>query len=620
MELNPEQKQAIAARKGSWCCMAAPGSGKTRVTVERFLNLVMESEPLDSILCLTFTREAAKEMAKRAGLGDDQRTFRTFHSFCLEFIIKEAQHLPFKLLHAPPEAGQQRKLLGTLCRQHRGIKFKDLINYISTQKRAGISPDKAIETCLGYQGLQYAQAYGSYEKQCRAQGWLDFDSIIVETANLLERNPEVRARWQKKWIQVDEAQDTDPTQWKIVKLLSEEHKNVFIVGDEEQLLYSWRGAVADGLSKSAELFPDIQFIYLFRNYRSTPQIVQFCKDNAPKQSELITRMRSENPPGPTPKFRGFGSDGSEAENVISHVLAPADTAILARTNRQLARFENVLIERGIKYNLLGKSGFWSQPEIRNTLAFVQASIYPTDAAISTVIKSPYQLTRFLKKHDLEAALKLGKKTEDTSYITLLNDAAFVGQFEGYQQETIRRVVHELSRLRNLTRNRTASDTMQIVLDSVEAIPYYESEEESDGDNDAVDNLNSLYQIASRFERPQDFLEYSRKAIAASRASKKGDRLSLSTIHQAKGKEWHTVFVVGVSEGVLPHKKSTNPAEERRIFFVACSRAAKELNISFVGDPSPYIKSYCPAEPVEETTAPAPPGYLGQPTLFEHRSL
>jgi len=580
--------------------MAGPGSGKTRVITERHKRL----SALDGrILNLTFTRQAASEMAKRAGLDDEQTVFRTFHSFCRELIYREAEHLGFELIAAPPEQGKIVKLLGTLCRQFGGLKYKDLSQFISEQKRKGIAPEFARGRG------SFVLAYQEYEAACRRQGWLDYDSMIVETANLLEKNADVRARWQFDWIQVDEAQDTDIVQFKIIKLLSEAHKNVFLVGDEEQLLYSWRGAVPDSLSNFTDLFPGGRFFYLFRNYRSTPEIVEFCKENAPKQSELILRLRSERDSGLRPSITRYGSDSEEAERVISSIFQPESTAILARTNRQLARFENVCIDRGIKYNLLGKAGFWTQPETRNVLALLQASVYPTDAAVATIIQCPYHCTRYLRKRDVVDRIKSERKDGDErSYIEILSDSEVFKGFPENQQENIRRLQAFVRSLR-ASSVESASETLKRVLNVSDVLTYYETEEESDGDNDAAENLNELYKVSVRFQNAKEFLEFARRAIAASRKSKQ-KRLTISTCHQAKGREWDTVFLVGVADGILPHKRSESIEEERRIFFVGCSRAAQNLHISFFGSKSPFLDRY------EHQEGKSVVGFRGQPTLFE----
>jgi DNA helicase-2/ATP-dependent DNA helicase PcrA len=606
--LNPEQQQAVAWREGVVVVPSGPGSGKTRTLVELVNSIIRDGYPADKILALTFTRQAALEMADRADLGDGQKVFRTFHGFCLELIHREASKLPFELLHAPPEAGQQRKLLGTLCRSNK-LDFKKLTGYISAQKRKGTSFDECMEQARGAEGLRLAVAYRQYESSCRKEGWLDFDSMLIESVKLLESNKEVRDKYQFKFVLVDEAQDTDDIQWRLVKLVSELHGNVFAVGDEEQLIYEWRGAEADGLTKFQQRFPGCRSIFLFRNYRSTKEIVEFCKKFAPKKSELIDRMVSEVGYGDAPKVVKFGSDSAEATGTLNSILFPEKTAVLTRTNRQLARFENACIDRGIKYNLLGKSGFWTQPEVKYVLAYMQASIFPTDAAVATIIQSPYRETKYLKKKDLLAALK--GSTEP--YIRRMASQEVLGQFEPGQQDNIRRTQRFIQSFKTVLAT-TPSKVMQDVLDRADVRVYYETEEEGDGDNDAIENINELSKVAGRYNTVPDFLDHARRAIAASRKSKQ-PRLSLSTVHQAKGKEWDNVFVCGVNHEVLPHKRG-QLMEERRIFYVACTRAAKTLTVSFFGVPSVFLKDvYTPGDEDTNNRLP-PPGFKGQPGLFE----
>jgi DNA helicase II / ATP-dependent DNA helicase PcrA len=605
--LNPEQLEAVRAREGVFVVPSGPGSGKTRTIVERVNSIIKDGYPADTILALTFTRNAALEMAERAALGDGQKVFRTFHGFCLEVIHREASKLPFELLHAPPEAGQQRKLLGTLCRNNK-VDFKKLTGYISAQKRKAATFDEAMEQARGAEGLRLAIAYRQYETSCRKEGWLDFDSMLIETVRLLETNKEVRDRWQFKFVLVDEAQDTDDIQWKLVRLVSEVHGNVFAVGDEEQLIYEWRGAEADGLSKFQQRFPGCRSIFLFRNYRSTNEIVEFCKKFAPKKSELIDRMVSEVGSGQVPRVVRWGSDNAEASGTLSSILDPERSAILTRTNRQLARFENVCIDRGIKYNLLGKSGFWTQPEVKYILAYMQATVFPTDAAVKTIIQSPFRETKYLKKKDLIAALK----DSPDPYIRRMGATEILNQFEPGQQDNIKRTQRFIQSFKNA--GAEPSKVMQDILDRADVLTYYETEEESDRDNDAKENINELSKVAGRYKSVPDFLDHARRAIAASRKSKQ-PRLSLSTIHQAKGREWDHVFVCGVNHEVLPHKRG-QLMEERRIFYVACTRAAKTLTVSFFGTPSTFLKEvYTPGDEDQDNRQPLP-GFQGQPNLFE----
>jgi DNA helicase II / ATP-dependent DNA helicase PcrA len=618
--LNSEQMQAVGVRWGYTVVPSGPGSGKTRTIVERVKALLEEGYPAEIILATTFTKEASLEMSRRANLEGDQKIFRTFHSLCLQIVTQERSYLPFTLLHAPPEAGQQRKLLGSICRTHR-LDFKKLTGYISAMKRNGLSPEQAMEKALGAEGMRLAMGYGDYEKQCREQGWLDFDSMLIESVKLLEKHEDVRKRWQYRFVIVDEAQDTDDIQWRLIELLSEENKNVFVVGDEEQLIYAWRGAKPDGLSNFAKRFPGAETIYLFRNYRSTEEIVAFCKQLAPKKSELIDRMVSERGSGLAPRVIKYASDSDEASKIIGSITRPEESAILTRTNRQLARFENACIDRGIKYNLLGKSGFWVQPEVKYLLAYTQAVNYATDAAVKTIIQSPYRETKYLKKRDLIAALdskaKRDKAATGTSkpYLAAMTDPEILNQFadQPHQQDNIKRTALFI---RSFQSGKTlpAYAALQNILDRADVKSYYETEEEGDGDNDALENINELFKVSSRFTDVPSFLDHARRAIAASRKSKQ-PRLTLSTVHQAKGKEWNYVFVAGVNKDVLPHKRG-EINEEKRIMYVACTRAAQELCVSFYGVPSEFLAGFWNPDTQKDQDNQPLPGFNGQPGLFE----
>jgi DNA helicase II / ATP-dependent DNA helicase PcrA len=615
--LNPEQLEAVRSREGVFAVPSGPGSGKTRVLTERVNSIIADGYPPETILALTFGKKAAQEMHERAAIEGDHKAFRTFHSFCLQIVHREASKFPYEVLHAPPEEGQRRKLLGQLCRNNK-VDYKKLQAYISSTKRKGLSFEEAMDQARGAEGLRMAIAFRQYETSCRQNGWMDFDSMIIESVRLLESNKEVRDRWQFKFVLVDEAQDTDDIQWRLVKLVSETHGNVFAVGDEEQLIYEWRGAEADGLTKFQQRFPGCRSIYLFRNYRSTQEIVEFCKKFAPKKSELIDRMVSEVGHGPVPRVVRWGSDSSEATGVLSSILNPERTAILARTNRQLSRFENACIDRGIKYNLLGKSGFWTRPEVKYILAYMQASIFPTDAAVQTIIQSPFRETKYLKKKDLVGALK-DKDVRDRAigrpvpFINSMSDPEILGQFESNQQDNIRRA-QSFIRSFKMRDGVTATQRLQDILDRADVRTYYETEEEGDGDNDAIENINEISKVAGRYDSVPDFLDYARRAIAASRKSRQ-PRLSLSTIHQAKGLEFDHVFVVGVNHEVLPHKRG-QLAEERRILYVALTRAAKELTVSFFGTPSTFLKDVYTPDDEDKNNRLPPPGFKGQPGLFE----
>jgi len=581
--LNPEQQKAVDTRRGAWCCLAGPGSGKTTVLVARYNALIQEGVPPHATLNLTFTREAAKEMDKRA--GTTQSVFRTFHSIALSFAQQEAAHFTFRLAHFPlPTGWQVAKLKNEILRRFRGSNFRSLSAYISLQKRHGIRPETALAVAETPLEAAHAQAYAEYETRCREQGWLDYDSLLTEMTALLESDQRVWARWQIPWIQCDEAQDCDTVQWRLLRLLSQQHGNAFAVGDPSQNMYSWRGADPEGLVQFPARFPGGQYIYLGQNYRSTKAIVDFCKSIAPVKTGLVERMHTENEQGEAPTVLAFSSDMEEANDVVDRVTVPDASAVLARTNRQLRWFEDECMGRGIPYRLLGKSGFWTQDEVKHMLAFLGLVHTGTAKVMAQLVRSPYAPTRFLKKKELAAWLKSLPKGTTLANMPLLNWPAE----DNYQRKRAAELHTFLTALRADCRSLSAGEAYKLILRRAEVVDYYSTEEEQGDvqDNDPLENITELGRLIELrgLKTVSDVLDYANRAAAASR-KKLG--LTLSTIHQAKGKEWETVFVAGLTEGVLPHKNG-DPEEEKRIFFVACSRAAKHLYLTYHGQPSSFV--------------------------------
>ena len=266
------------------------------------------------------------------------------------------------------------------------------------------------------------------------------------------------------------------------------------------------------------------------------------------------------------------------------------TAILSRTNLGLRPFEQALTEANVPYHLLGKAGFWAQNEVRTSLAFLGCSLYPSDYLITQAIRCPFSVTKFLPKTKLAARLK-ELKDEDTSYWKLLTQEPH-SLVENKNLEALNNFVqfiHALSRYRDLP----PGDALKKILESLRAWDYYAEEESSGLDNDPVANLVELCKLAAKHQTVKEFLDYCRRVTAASK-SKKG--VMLSTVHGFKGMEADVVYVVGVSEGMLPHSKATDLEEERNIWFTACSRPRTRLVITYSGSPSPFLKDFISKNP------------------------
>jgi superfamily I DNA/RNA helicase len=512
VELNSEQLEAVNAREGVWVVLAGPGSGKTTVLVKRYMNMMFAGIPTDQMLNLTFTHGAAQEMAERTGLLDAKNVFRTFHSFALDMLKQERDKLLFSTCDTIiPVDLQDYQLMFELVKIYPAINWRTLQEKLASWKCSNIPPDQALDECRD-RGIEYfyAMAYRDYEMKCREQGWLDFSSLMHEAVQLLETNEEVRNRYKRRYIAVDEAQDCDEEQFRLLQLLFD--GNIFAVGDENQLIYEWRNAKSGNLSNFARVFPGAQILYLGTNHRSTRLLVDFLREILPVDNGLASRMTTYNPDGETFTIMKYKNDEEEADQILKAIKDPQNTAVIARTNRQLFIFQRLCAMRGIKYNFLGKKDFWEQNEIKKLLSLAKA--HPGSGSATQV------LTRLIQEYNL--------------------------------------------------------------------IQFYSQAGSNPMESSPVENLNSIVKISAGKGNVKEFLDYLRRLTHARKKS--SGVLSLSTVHQAKGREWDCVYLVGVNQGKMPHEDGEGP-EEARIFFVACSRAAKELHISFYKSLSQYLMNY-----------------------------
>ena len=328
---NAFQKAVVDFRKGYGVVMACPGSGKTAVIVQRVLALLREGVAPQDILSLTFTKEGAKEMTTRADLSKDTKVFSTFHSWALAFVKREAMALPFKVktdFHGVPAPLllplDACRLLAKICRfLPDKVQWKDAQSFISRMKRRGVSPSQAHREMENDGEEKFIAAYAKYEAALREQGVLDFDSIVIETANLLRNREDVRARNQVRFVQIDEAQDTDAVQWSIIKAITQRHGNALAVGDENQGMYSWRGSESNLTSYFTSLFPGARVFPLPVNYRSTQEIISYCKEIAPNQNSTVLGLTTPNARGVPPVFRIFSREDEEARAIIDMIVKGA---------------------------------------------------------------------------------------------------------------------------------------------------------------------------------------------------------------------------------------------------------------------------------------------------------
>lgn len=395
------------------------------------------------------------------------------------------------------------------------LDYKELDGFIARMRRQNVSPSDIQSDEEGTFDFAFGSAYIEYEAVRAQEGWMDFDSMLHDAVEMLE-NEQTRSRWQVRYLIVDEAQDTDDLQWRLMQLMSERHGNITVVGDPGQAIYGFRGAKPDNITNFRQWFPNGRSLYLGRNYRSTRAVVKFTRENVPDGTpkELIERMQAARDiEGARVGLKMYRTDNDEAESALKlSQRDPLNSVILARTNRMVGLLERICQRHNVRYHLLGKSGFWKQNEIRRAVDALKE--YPT---------------------------------------------------------------------------MTTAAALNLALPTLEA--KYAVDDRTERDNDALENLKTLREIGKDFQMAKEFAVHANKMMHR-RNDPRG--VSISTVHQAKGGEWKNVYVIGVNAKGFPHVKG-DALEEKRIYYVAVSRAVDYLRISFAGTPSPYLRRYITTE-------------------------
>jgi DNA helicase II / ATP-dependent DNA helicase PcrA len=589
ISLNPEQSLAVNAGGGYWCVQAGAGSGKTSVLIARYQRLLREGVAPDQILGLTFTSNAAKGMRDRAGEIDYSNCrvngFVTFHSLCLSIAMAEREHFPYKLADFPlATEAQCNKIASDLSKKYE-LNFKQLRSWISLQKRNGVRPVDALKIAEKEgKNEKFALAYKAYDLRLKEALVLDFDSMTLEVVQLLSNNAEVWRRWQFEYVMCDECQDCDIQQYELLRLVSHNHRNLYMVGDGTQSIYGFRGSDSEVFLNIEDLFPTVQKMDMTKNHRSTGRIVDFLKQVNPIE-DFAAKFYTDNELGVEPTITKYGSSVEEAQAVVTYVNNRAmitNVAVLTRTNRALRPIEDALSVAGVKYRLLSNSGFWTQPEVKAVCGYLQCVLFPSDYALGFVLRSGFHPTKYLKRKEVTDHIKTVQKMdkEKTAW-SIINQYRPPDSNLVKALGTLTSFIHSLQRYRD----QPPQQALQSIIQSLHA---YDTLDEDAIDNSPTENIQELVRMAGRFSTIKDFISFTMKA---SQASKSRTGVILGTIHAAKGAEFHTVFLPSVSDGILPHSKAENMSEEANIWFVACSRAEKELYISYTGIPSPFLSKF-----------------------------
>ena len=646
--LNPEQRDAVETVRGPVLILAGAGTGKTRVITFRIAHMVQRGIAPENILAVTFTNKAAREMLERVnqllpkrrstdGEKPSRPTVSTFHSLCVRILRQHIELLGYKknfvIYDESEQLGAIKKILANVSAKGEQTDPRAVLTLLSKFKNGGAAAEAAFkDPNVSALAEHVRKKYESALKACNA---VDFDDLILLTLRLFTEHPEAldacRARF--RYVMVDEYQDTNAAQFQLVHALTIKHRNLCVVGDDDQSIYGWRGAEVANLLDLEKHYPEVKVVKLEQNYRSTNTILQAAnaviKNNARRRGK---NLWSQNGQGTKIQLHAFDTDDTEARTIAETIefkrmtqrVPWGDQAILFRTNLQSRPIEMELRKAGIRYHLIGGQSFFDRREVRDFLAYVKTFLNPhDDISLLRIANVP---ARGLSDVTMERLLGASQE-RNCSVFTAMRHTDVQASFQGRAREAIQEFLGFVEE----TRAKLADEAFAAKSDALQQwsekflndTGYYNELRRSEKNQENAENrIRSLRDLIATMDRDgvgkpmsdrlDAFLE--NITLDADRAEEKeaGDAVTLITMHSCKGLEYPHVYVVGLEDGLLPHSRSKVEGtmdEERRLFYVAITRAKRELMISHCGGrkkygqvmpchPSPFLKEL-PANLIED---------------------
>jgi ATP-dependent DNA helicase Rep len=618
---------------GPCLVLAGAGSGKTRVITNKIAYLIQHCDyHAKNIVAVTFTNKAAREMKERVSETLGRKESRglmvsTFHSLGLEIIKREVKTLGMKagftLFDDQDTLALLKELTEKQLKEDTDL-LKALVTQISNWKNALILPAQAIKQAQGERDVIFAHCYDLYQRQLKAYNALDFDDLIVLPTLLLKFKEEVRLRWQKKirYLLVDEYQDTNTSQYELIKSLVGERARFTVVGDDDQSIYSWRGARPENLVLLQRDFPQLKVIKLEQNYRSSQRVLKAANElisNNPH--EFDKRLFSELAYGEPIKVLFAKNEQHEAERVVMELSGHKfmngarfkDYAVLYRGNHQSRLLEKVMMENRIPYKISGGTSFFARSEVKDIMAYLKLLVNHDDenAFIRVVNKPPRGIGAVSRE-------KLG------NYANLRHISMFAASFEIGLEQTLNgkglQSIQAFTRwLVELNDRLKREDDTDVVRDLIRDIGYedwlYESSPSPKAAEMQMKNVSTLFKWVTEMLKGDDLDEEMtleqvvarltlRDMLSRNEGDEELDQVQLMTLHASKGLEFPYVYMIGMEEGLLPHQVSIdedNVEEERRLAYVGITRAQKELTFTLAKERNQY----------GETIKPVPSRFLNE---------
>jgi DNA helicase-2/ATP-dependent DNA helicase PcrA len=628
--LNPEQLEAVLHKDGPLLVFAGAGSGKTRVITHRIANLIYTHQvPPSQILAVTFTNKAADEMKERLRhlLGMDIRGLwvGTFHAICARILRESGRAIDippnFLVYDESDQLDLIRQVLTELDLDEKQFNPRAIRNAISRAKERLIMPDEYAAQASDYFERIVAQVYPRYQKALQAANALDFDDLLLATIRLFTEQPRVleRYRQQFRYILVDEYQDVNYAQYVLLRLLADAHRNLCVVGDDDQSIYRFRGAEPELILRFERDFPDAKVVKLERNYRSTQpildaafRIVSQNRVRAPK------RLWTDRVQGIPVTLTPVSDEEEEARLIAEYIQRQVylgrrrygDYAILYRTNAQSRVFEERFLRERIPHRIVGALRFYDRKEIKDLLAYLRLVVNPDDAvSLRRIINTP---PRKIGQQTL-LAVQLHAAERGISPYRAMQDADLLSRLPTQAVRALQGFVALIEDLRAFAERERLTPLVKRLIERTGYLAWLEERKDAESVDRAA-NVREFLNVVQRFEETTEqtlgdtslmaFLQHVALVTDADTLGERGNQVLLMTLHTAKGLEFPVVFLVGLENGLLPHALSETPAdieEERRLCYVGMTRAMDELHLTFAqsrryygsrrySEPSPFLKA------------------------------
>ncbi|MHB8141662.1 MAG: ATP-dependent helicase [Vulcanimicrobiaceae bacterium] len=603
--LNDVQTTAVRHTDGPCLIFAGAGSGKTRVLTHRIAYLLGERKVApDRIFAVTFTNKAAGEMRSRlaAMVGDVSRDLwvGTFHATCARILRREGKRIgiapSFAIVDDADQRGLVKDILADLDYDERQLSAGACLAEISKAKNALQKPDDYAEKSTSLLAERFTNVYREYQRRLAESNGLDFDDLIVRTIDLLETDAPTRKKYQSRfeYILVDEYQDVNQAQYRLLSILAGQHKNLTVVGDDDQSIYSWRGSDYRMILRFEQDFPGAKVFTLEENYRSTQTILDaanaLVKVNTTRAPKQLFTQRGHGEPvdvyGATTERDEARFSVERIKEAVREGAAYRDFLILYRTNAQSRVFEEALISDGVPYRVIGGVGFYARTEIKDTIAYLRYIANPSDAlAFKRIINVP---RRGIGQQTL-AALTAAAAADRVSVAEAVADSALLQRAVPKKLKELERFAALMASLRERAQQSSLGDLVVTVLEDTGYMRELQSEETHES-RARMENLQEFVGVAREYEKsdPEATLEgfLANVALISDLDTLDPDSsyVTLMTLHAAKGLEFPTVFLTGMEEGVFPHSRTLNDPheleEERRLAYVGVTRAMDRLYITY----------------------------------------